>query len=229
MTILYDPNALQFTFFLRWRGTIFPLVLADPLFWFLTLVHVCLLRWEHNLLSAGEEGLPELPWNASSTAIGLLTFFVVFYGNNCYARYFELHGQCVQLGRTTMIWAHLIHSNFAHKTLATRWNMMRHFLGAMHIHYAYLRREADENGVEVLGVSPSEWRAMRRSNLFTKAETETLQAYGGRQQFLAAAWAMAEVKAAILRDRPSAGEVGEVIDPPQLTTMPQERTVWPRS
>ena len=62
---------------------------------------------------------------------------------------------------------------------------------------------------------------MRRSNLFTKAETETLQAYAGRQQFLAVSWAMAEVKAAILRDRPSDGEVGEVIDPPQLTTMPQ--------
>jgi hypothetical protein len=84
-----------------------------------------------------------------------------------------------------MMWAHLTRAHFPHKALATRWNMMRCFLGGMHIQFAYLRREADENGNEVFGVSKSQWRAMRRSNLFTKAETEKLEAYDGVQSFLA--------------------------------------------
>ena len=100
MTILYDPQSLQLSFILCWKGTIFPLVIADPMFWFLIAVHAAILRWEHNLLAAGEEGLPELPWNASTTALSLLTFFVVFYGNNCYARYYSMHSDCVAISRT---------------------------------------------------------------------------------------------------------------------------------
>jgi len=121
-----------------------------------------------------------------------------------------------------MMWAHLTRAHFPHKALATRWNMMRCFVGGMHIQFAYLRREADENGNEVFGVSKSQWRAMRRSNLFTKAETEKLEAYDGVQSFLASSWALAEVKAALLRDRPDGG-AGEGIHPdlPQLTSMPQ--------
>ena len=72
MTIMYDPMGLQLSFLFCRRGTIFPLVFSDPMFWLLLLVHVLILRWEHNLLEAGEPGLPELPWNASSTALSLL-------------------------------------------------------------------------------------------------------------------------------------------------------------
>ena len=133
--------------------------------------------------------------------MGLLTFFLVFYGNHCYERYYALHGHCIAIGAIMWKWAQLIRANFGHKSAAMRWNMMRPMLGAMHIHYAFLRRETDEIGHDVLGVSPENWRAMRRSNLFTRAEIETLQAYHGNMPFLAASWALGEAHAAIVKDR----------------------------
>ena len=43
MTIVYNPHELKIAFIFKWRGTIFPLVLSDPMFWFLMIVHVMLL------------------------------------------------------------------------------------------------------------------------------------------------------------------------------------------
>lgn len=218
MTIQYAPQDLQISFIMRWNGTIFPLVLNDPMFWLLLGVHVVLLYIDGKMLEDGGEGLPLLDWQASTVAMGLLTFFLVFYGNHCYMRYFELHGHCVAIGRQMMLWAHLVHLNFAHRSAATKWNMMRLMLGAMHLHYAFMRREEDPDGVEVQGVSTEEWRAMRRSNLFSRAEIATLQKYRGYRPYLAASWALNEVKLGILKDRPEnpGGPAKSV-----LTTMPQ--------
>lgn len=202
MTIVYNPHELKIAFIFKWRGTIFPLVLSDPMFWFLMIVHVMLLIVHGALLADGGPGLPPLEWNASTVAMGLLTFFLVFFSNHCYQRYFELHGNCTAIGRTMWQWAHLIRTNFAKKSAAQKWNLMRPFLGAMHIHYAFLRCEEDDDGQEQQGVSTEEWRAMRRTNLFTRAEVEQLHAYRGNMSFLAASWALGEVKSAVLRDRP---------------------------
>ena len=78
MTIHYEPQNLQISFIFRWKGTIFPLVLSDPMFWFLLIVHVGLLLWDGKLLREDGEGLPPLDWQASTVAMGLLTFFLVF-------------------------------------------------------------------------------------------------------------------------------------------------------
>ena len=51
MTIYYDPQSLLVSFLFRWRGTIFPLVLSDPLFWFLSTVHVVLIVVHKSLLA----------------------------------------------------------------------------------------------------------------------------------------------------------------------------------
>lgn len=85
MTIQYDAENMHLSFVVKWGGTIFPLVLRDPLFWILMVVHFVLLHYDAWLLEQRGEGLPELEWNASTTAISLLTFFLVFYGNNCCA------------------------------------------------------------------------------------------------------------------------------------------------
>ena len=67
--------------------------------------------------------------------MSLLTFFLVFYGNNCYARYYELHGHCIGLGRSMGLWAQLVRQHFSHLSAAARWNMVRPMLGAHHVHY----------------------------------------------------------------------------------------------
>ena len=56
------------------------LVLNDPMFWFLIAVHCFLLYLDGHMLENGGDGLPTLDWQASTVAMGLLTFFLVFYG-----------------------------------------------------------------------------------------------------------------------------------------------------
>jgi hypothetical protein len=124
MTIQYRPEELRITFLVKWRGTIFPLVVADPMFWGLLLVHVCLLLWHGHQLALGNDGLPPLDWGVSQVSLGLLTFFVVFYGNQCYLRYFQLHDHCMAMERALWLWARLIKLHFAAKTTAVKWNMM---------------------------------------------------------------------------------------------------------
>ena len=58
--------------------------------------------------------------------------------------------------------------------------------------------------MQVHGISEAEWRAIRRHSLLTKEEQAYLQEYRGSRPHLAAAWALAEVKAAILQ--PKEGE-----------------------
>ena len=50
----------------------------DPMFWFLLITHIALLKIHADGIAEGGEGLPPLDWNASTVAMGLLTFFVVF-------------------------------------------------------------------------------------------------------------------------------------------------------
>lgn len=218
MTVHYDPQEMQISFLLRFKGTIFPLVFSDPMFWFLIIVHLILLKWDGDLLAEGGEGLPPLDWNASTVAMGLLTFFLVFYGNHCYSRYFELFGHCVAIGKCVMIWAHLVQFNFPHCSAAVRWNMMRLILGGMHLHYADCRREEDHEGRELQGVSKEEFRAMRRSNLFTRSEITTLDKYRGYKSIQAVTWSLQEVRIAILKGWPEK-ESGPLKS--KLTTMPQ--------
>lgn len=145
MTIHYDPAELQWSFIFSWRGTIFPLVLADPMFWFLLASHVALLGWHSALRAKNGTGLPMLDWDASTVATGLLAFFVVFYANQCYQRYERLHTHCTGLSHAVTRWAQTVRTSFRQRTAATRWNMMRLMLAAMHMHYAHLRREDDEH------------------------------------------------------------------------------------
>ena len=148
MTILYEPGDMKVSFLWAWNGTVFPLVFEDPMFWVLMAVHAVLLYVQKARIAEGSS-LPELAWDASVISMSLLTFFVIFYGNHCYARYFELHAHCVGITRTILSWAHAVKTDFSHCTPARRWNMMRTMLAAMHAHYAHLRREENDAGVEV--------------------------------------------------------------------------------
>ena len=120
MVIFYDPASLSWTFLFRWRGTIFPLVLSDPMFWLLLGVHFWLLRKQTTLLEEDGHGLPELDFAASTTSLSLLTFFVVFYGSHCYERYFLLHSHTIGVSQSIRAWAQLIQSHFAHAELSPR-------------------------------------------------------------------------------------------------------------
>ena len=226
MTISYDPGSQSVSFIVQWRGTIFPLVLSDPLFWTLFILHIVLLTYQNLEMAAGRDGLPPLDWNAASVSMGLLTFFVIFYGNHCYTRYFELFGQCIGIGRILTVWAFMVKSTFSHCTPQRRWNIMRPMLAGMCIHYSIVYTDDDEDGK---GVSKSEWQAIQEQNLLSQDECDQLDVYQGPLPTLCATWALDEVKAALVQDQLDsdprqdlletrvAAKTGQLVSQPRLT------------
>jgi hypothetical protein len=72
-------------------------------------------------------------------------------------------------------------------------------LGALHILYAEVLQDQTGSSDD-FRLSPAEWRAMRRSNLFTNDEVRRLEEHPANKPMLAASWAMGEVKAALVRE-----------------------------
>ena len=132
---LYDPFEFGITFLFRFQGTILPLVLVSPLFWFLEAAHALMLYTYHSL--GGEE--PLLDWKASVVPCSLLTFLIVTYTSQSYNRYFQLHQHCILMHGCVMDWAALLKLEFGHRDMEFQWNLLRLILGALQVHSCRLR------------------------------------------------------------------------------------------
>jgi hypothetical protein len=193
MPLLYNADVERFIFWLRWKHTVLPMVVRDPIFWGLMALHYTVLTKQQALLAEGSS-LPDLNWKASSLLWSLLTFFVVFYGGHCYGRFYAFYGACTGLGGALGEWAYLIRSHFEGAPAQVKWHMLRLMLGAMELQLASLGGTNDAGGK---GLDESEWRAIRMHGFFSYAEIATLQKYKGSKPFLPAVWALSEVRAAL--------------------------------
>ena len=77
--LTYNADVERYRFLLRWRHTVLPMVVRDPVYWLLMCIH-CFFVVASQFVKANGEELPSLDWKASATLGSLLTFFVVFYG-----------------------------------------------------------------------------------------------------------------------------------------------------
>ena len=207
---LYDPSEYALTFIFKWNATIMPLVLSSPLFYFLMFAHALNLSVFHFL--DGHE--PLLDWRAAVIPSSLLTFLLVSFGNQCYARYFQLYTHCVGLHGSIMEWTALIKLEFGHKNAAFQWNVLRLLLGALQVHYALLGGDDIDSvtGDRVKGVSDDEWRAIRTRNLLSRDEVERMKAFAGFKPFLPVGWALAEVKGGLLNTDASSAATASLED-----------------
>jgi hypothetical protein len=216
MTILYDAGDLgTFRALLRWKGTMLPLVIGKPVFWVLLLLHagLCVLK---NLRQecppagcacpSGTDPpcgspylipLPKLPWSAVGSVTALLTFFLVFYGSQSYARLQQFYGHCVGLAGATMDWVGLVRNHLPEDP-NVQWNCTRLVLAALHIQY-YTLNESD--GGEA--IDASEWKRIIKRHLLKQSEIDTISAYAGYKPFLPLVWALAEVEDALLPEHAS--------------------------
>jgi len=191
---LYAPEKYAVSFIWKVNGTIIPLVLSSPLFWFVMLAHgaflLCFRYFDE----------PYLPWKAALVPSSLLTFLLVTFVNQCFERYFTLYRFCVGLHGSVMEWSALVKLEFGHMSSNYKWNVLRLLLGALQVHYALLGGDSvtDEDGIVRKGISDDEWRAIRTRNLLSRDEIARLRAYAGFKPFLPVGWALAEVKAGLL-------------------------------
>ena len=113
-----------------------------------------------------------------------LVFFLVFYGSQCYQRFFEMYSHCVGIGGATMQWVALVKLHLPDK-VNVHWNAIRHILAAGHVEYYSL------SGGEL---TPSEWKIISGRDLLTPREIETLKAYKGFKPFLPIFWGLKEIR-----------------------------------
>lgn len=88
----YDMSKGVITVAVSLRGSVIPLVLLRPEFWFLLFCNFGLtVAFERGLLVEHLYIKNALPGQLCKCLTGLMTFFLVFYTNNCFARYFKLY------------------------------------------------------------------------------------------------------------------------------------------
>ena len=99
-SVPYAPEEHIIASLLRLEGTSIQMVLFKPLFWILLLVHI--------ILRHVNDKFTPLPSLDATVLVGLpsslLIFLVVFYGDRCYQRYYELWGHVSALNAMVYNW-----------------------------------------------------------------------------------------------------------------------------
>ena len=124
MTINYNPTQSIFFLVVRYAGTVLPLVFQKPSFWILMSIQACFSILDHwaPLKEGHDEVLPEcyfsfqthsedkgchlppLDWDVVGNPVNLLIYFIVFYSNRCYERFFKMWEHCYLLMALSMEW-----------------------------------------------------------------------------------------------------------------------------
>ena len=218
MTIDYDASALSGwtglpRLFMRYNGTILSATLLGPLFWITQMLHIGLLILNGRIPIGRSvpvtingtkiDGdfvwtpyfepieLPILNWGTALVGLPLLFFFIVFYNNNSYQRFYQLYGHTVGMGGKVMEWTSLVKSHSLGETAEHRWaqwHSVRLMLAGMNILYYSLFGT---------GVDKDEWKKMNERDLLTEDECRILRGYKGFAPFLAVYWALDEAKSLI--------------------------------
>ena len=165
MTIPYDASELnEISVLMRWRGTIMAMVLTRPVIWILVGVHYFFL---HIHLERDDIEMPKLPWAIVGVPTALLTFFLVFYSGNCFARYYALYGKCMAMNGAVMSWVGLCRIFFNSASSETLWNLSRHLLASVYVLYFTLGGDASDGGKLI---TEREWATIMRHRLLSEQD-----------------------------------------------------------
>ena len=187
----YDANETFISIIFRWKGTLLPMVLTKPLFWVMTLVNTALLIWNDTLMYTRGEGLPVLEWEAAVVPMSLLTYFIVFYGSQSYNRYYLFYEHLTSMSGALMRYMSIVRRHFGGDRVAM-WDAARLMLAAHHILFAGLDGSFEE----------SEFDIIRKNNLLTEDEINTIAGFKGSRTLLPINWALDEVDQQLRAVRP---------------------------
>ena len=121
-------------------------------------------------------------------SLSLLFFFIVFYNNNSYSRFYTLYGHTVGLGANVMEWTALVKMHSVPTDRAGQWNAVRLLLAGMNILYYSLFGGDMDDG---------EWARIIERNLLSFEEVMLLKTYKGFKPFLAVCWALEEAQSLV--------------------------------
>jgi len=195
MTIHYKADEMnELSVLFKWRGTIMPMVLGRPVIWLLIALH-CGLLYVHRRREDIE--LPKLPWPVVSVPQALLTFFVVFFSGSCYSRYYALYGKCTGLAGALMCWLGLLRVFFNDASPEQLWNLSRHAIASVYIHYSTLAGGASSGGKLI---DETEWSVVMARRMLSAEERRVVHSYEGFKPFLLQEWALQAVNEYLASD-----------------------------
>ena len=187
MTVEYDCSECnEVTAFFQWRGTVLPAVLCRPAIWVLLLIH-CTLLYVRMRLNLDLGMIVKDVDDISTVSTTFLVFFLVYYGGNCYARYYTMYNSCMGMADDVQCWVGLARVYFPKANGDILWNLSRHMVGSVYLLYFELSGLGSDGGRVI---TEAEWSVLFRSSLISEAERKVLDKYRGSRFFLMQTWAL---------------------------------------
>jgi len=123
----------------------------------------------------------------SKVSTAFLVFFLVYYGGQCYARYYKMYNACMQMAGDVQCWVGLARVYFPTATPDILWNLSRHMVASVYFLYFELGGLASDGGRVI---TEAEWSVLFRSSLISASERKVLEKYRGSRFFLMQSWAL---------------------------------------
>mmetsp|Transcript_45646 Transcript_45646/g.120731 ORF Transcript_45646/g.120731 Transcript_45646/m.120731 type:complete len:406 (-) Transcript_45646:79-1296(-) len=181
MTFYYDTGAPLISVALTYSHTIVQTCFGKLEFWVLIFANVFTTVLFRTGYIDQDNPYIQLPWGIMKIATGLLTFFIVFYTNHCFARYAELY----QIARSLMGNVHEISSELMLRlpgAVQRRKAIKYIFAGVALFFYELTMSEED---------SHKTWRELdqlRIANTLTDREVQFIFQFPGPKSFLVLHW-----------------------------------------
>lgn len=116
-----------------------------------------------------------------------LVFFLVYYGGQCYTRYFNMYNSCMGMSGSVQCWVGLCRVYFPTATPDVLWNLCRHMVASVYMLYFELGGLASDGGRVI---TEAEWSVLFRSSLISASERKVLEKFRGSRFFLLQSWAL---------------------------------------
>mmetsp|Transcript_47144 Transcript_47144/g.102593 ORF Transcript_47144/g.102593 Transcript_47144/m.102593 type:complete len:378 (+) Transcript_47144:45-1178(+) len=194
MPLHYDPSEALFVVASRFTSTIVQACFLKAEFWLLIVfnwgVAFC---WYKNYIPR-DEPLLEVPWDLMKIATGLLTFFIVFYTNHCFARYSQLY----ELVRAMLGLVQDISSELMLRCpdAAPRRRALKYIFAGIAIFFHGLGHEDGEAAMQSFEVSQ-----LRSAQLLTEKEIDYIADFEGPRSFTVMHWALECIRTDLGTDR----------------------------
>ena len=171
MTILYDPTDFnEISVLARWHGTIMPYVLGRPTIWFLLSAHVLFLFLH---IYHTEVEMPICPWKLVGFPTALLTFFLVFYSSNCFKRYYQMFGHCMNMSGSVQAYTGMLRVHFPDASVDELWNLSRYVIASVFLLYFQLAKGSDGGKM----ITKVEWARLLKTGLVNEHEIDRLRRF----------------------------------------------------
>ena len=165
-----------------------PAVLCRPPIWGLLFCHCVFLYLHKELdLDLGMIVKGSKPDDVSQVSTTFLVFFLVYYGGQCYARYYDMYNACMKMAGDVQSWVGLCRVYFPQATPDVLWNLSRHMVASVYFLYFELGGLASDGGRVI---TEAEWSVLFRSSLISASERKVLEKYRGSRFFLMQSWAL---------------------------------------